>query len=362
MIWVELQFSKSEIKKAGDYLIKDELTPHPDLPEIEKYLAAYDVLSNWRSSHAYPMQSMIAYIRAKAFKVNKNAVIVQRLKRLPSILAKLTREKGMSLERMEDIAGCRVVVNNIKDVYLVRDKIVTGRTKNILRRERDYIKTPKKSGYRGIHLIYKYNGEKTAYSNHHVELQIRSNIQHSWATAVEVVGTFTGEALKASQGKEEWLKFFELASVAFADLETNNVKKNAITFERDELQKYTHKLKVLDRLRAFAVTTEHLGKDITNKDDYFILILDTVESKISFLRFAHDKLDLATRRYAELEQQHKGDLSKDIVLVSASSVHGLKTAYPNYFADTSDFAKNLESVLPDGEDYIIREIKKPFKR
>ena len=51
------------------------------------------------------------------------------------------------------------------------------------------------------------------------------------------------------------------------------------------------------------------------------------------------------KKYAELETGFKDNKDKDVVLVSAESVHGLKKAYPNYFADTTEFSKNIVRVL-----------------
>lgn len=228
MSWVELKYSKKAVRQAGDCLIDD-------LPDLDNFLEAYEILVNWRSSHAYPLQSMLGYYRKKAFEVDPNAVVAKRLKRTPSILAKLKREDGMKLDRIEDIGGCRIVVSNKNQVYQIRNAIVDGSTKNILRRERDYIRQPKPSGYRGIHLVYRYNGSKQQFSTHFVELQIRSKVQHSWATAVEVVGTFTGQSLKASKGHDAWLNFFKLASIAFADIEEKALAQNADTKNRHDL-------------------------------------------------------------------------------------------------------------------------------
>lgn len=338
MSWVELNYSKKAIRRAGDYLISDDFS-------VENFIASYETLNNWRASHAYPIQSMLTYFRSKAFAIDNNAVIVQRLKRTPSILAKLTREEGMKLDRMEDIGGCRIVVSNKQQVYDVKNLITTGRTRNILRRQRDYIKNPKESGYRGIHLIYKYNGNKENYNSHSIELQIRSKVQHAWATAVEVVGTFTGQSLKASKGHDAWLSFFKLASIAFEDIENKNLSRNAGTKERADLIKYIDRLGVLPRLRAFAVSTRHLGKDAKNKRDYFLLILEIDKSNIQIRRFSPDHIESATRQYAELEKEFKDNINKDVVLVSAESVHGLKKAYPNYFADTTEFSKNIERII-----------------
>lgn len=182
MSWIELKHSKKSVRRAGDYLISEE----HNFEHVEHYLECFNILDNWRSSHAYPIQSMLGNFRRKAFEVDKNALVVQRLKRTPSILAKLRRESGMKLDRMEDIGGCRIVVSTKAQVYEVRNVLVDGRTRNVLSRQRDYIKEPKPSGYRGIHLVYKYNGSKKQYINHAIELQIRSKVQHSWATAVEV--------------------------------------------------------------------------------------------------------------------------------------------------------------------------------
>jgi len=343
LTWVELKYSKKSVRKAGDYLVIDDL--NFDLDNFDQYIESFYVLENWRSSHSYPMQSMLGYFRKKAFEVENNSIIVQRLKRTPSIIAKLRRENGMKLDRMEDIGGCRIVVSNKEKVYDVRDAIVDGRTRNILTRQRDYIKNPKSSGYRGIHLVYKYNGKKTQYSKHSVELQIRSKVQHSWATAVEVVGTFTGQSLKASQGQDTWLKFFKLASIAFADIENRNLAKNANTNSRLELIRYIENLGVLPRLRAFSVSTKHLGSDHKNHADYFLLTLEIDKSNIQVRRFPAHRLSDATTQYAEREKEFKDNKYRDVVLVSAESVHGLKKAYPNYFADTLEFSKNLGKIL-----------------
>lgn len=340
--WVELKFSKKAVRRAGDCLISNEL-------DFDKFFDASEILDNWRSSHAYPLQSMLGYYRKIAFEVDPNAVVAKRLKRTPSILAKLQREDGMKLDRMEDIGGCRIVVSSINQVYQIRNAIVEGRTRNILRRERDYISEPKPSGYRGIHLVYRYNGSKQNFSSHSVELQIRSNVQHSWATAVEVVGTFTGQSLKASKGHDDWLNFFKLTSIAFADIEEKALAKNASTRWRQDLIKYITQLDVLPRLRAFAVSTNHIGDSKNKGIEYYLLLLEVDKSNIKVFRYSTGQLDSATRKYSELEKEFKGNPQKDVVLVSAESVRALKKAYPNYFADTTAFSRNIEKIIEANE-------------
>lgn len=76
-----------------------------------------------------------------------------------------------------------------------------------------------------------------------------------------------------------------------------------------------------------------------------MIILDTKEYKVSFRQYSQSNVDKAHDRYARLEAEYRDDPYKDIVLVSASSIVGVKMAYPNYFADTKDFSRQLEKVL-----------------
>ncbi len=338
MKWIEPKYSKERVKKAGKSIIE-----HP-LESLE-FREAIPIFHNWRAAHAFPMQIMLDLLRKNAIRIDKNALVVQRLKRVPSIFIKLTRENNMNLSRMEDIGGCRAVVANAKQVYKVYEKLISCRTKNDLYRERDYIANPKESGYRGIHLVYKYNGSKEKYLGIPVELQIRSKIQHSWATAVEVVGTFTKQALKASKGDTIWLNYFKYASAEFAKLEgykPGAMFEDVNTYEK--LNELSSKLDVDNRLRAFNVAVETLTKDEERGAGYYILLLNLDENLIRIRRYNKSQLSEATDFYDTEEEKYKNDNSKDLVMVSAKSLKDLKKAYPNYFSDTVEFSKNISKV------------------
>lgn len=338
MKWIEPKFSKERVKKAGNNLLKAKV-------ESEEFQEAVPIFHNWRSSHAFPMQIMLDLLRKNSIKIDKNSFVVQRMKRVSSIFQKMARQKNMSLSRMQDIAGCRAVVADVKKVDKVYQSLKRSRTKNILHKEFNYIEAPKESGYRGIHLIYKYCGSKEKYIGMQVELQIRSKVQHSWATAVEVVGAFTKQALKASAGDSRWLELFKLVSVEFAKIEgctTDPRFEGVDTFKK--MTELIDVLELVERLAAFKVAT----KAITGKSEkgagYFVLLLDMSEKVVKHTRFPKGNLDEATDYYNGLESEHKSDTSKDVVLVSAASVRDLKRAYPNYFADTGEFEKNIRKV------------------
>jgi ppGpp synthetase/RelA/SpoT-type nucleotidyltranferase len=149
--------------------------------------------------------------------VASNYLVAQRVKRLSSIVAKMRRFQGLRLSQMQDIGGCRAVLSSVAEVRNAVKSFKTSSIRHELAREDDYIANPKDSGYRGVHLIYKYVSDRSeTYNGLKIEVQIRSQLQHAWATAVETVGTFIQQALKSSQGEDEWLRFFCLMGSAIA--------------------------------------------------------------------------------------------------------------------------------------------------
>ncbi|WP_081673440.1 MULTISPECIES: GTP pyrophosphokinase [unclassified Butyrivibrio] len=94
-----------------------------------------------------------------SLKNNRNPFesIKSRIKTPVSIYEKLNR-KGVpfSIENIEsnisDIAGCRAICSFVDDIYMVADCLKKQDDVNVLV-EKDYIATPKDSGYRSLHLI-----------------------------------------------------------------------------------------------------------------------------------------------------------------------------------------------------------------
>ncbi len=85
----------------------------------------------------------------------------------------------------------------------------------------DYISAPKDDGYRSVHLVGKFPDGAGASRN--IEIQVRTRIQHYWATAVEIVDLFTGQALKSNQGEPEWKALFAAVSRQFALMESVHI-------------------------------------------------------------------------------------------------------------------------------------------
>lgn len=304
------------------------------------------VMDSWRSSHAFPLNTMQVTLRNRSARVNSASQVVQRLKRAPSVVAKLRRYSGMSLSRMQDLGGCRSIVSKVNEVFEIRDLYQSSRDRHKLATIKDYIENPQDSGYRGVHLVYRYESERTnKYNGHRIEIQLRTATQHAWATAVEIAGVYVRSPLKSSIGPGEWLQFFRLTSAVFSGLEgttpvtgTQN-EKDVIT----ALRKINSQLGAIQKLRTFNTAHSHIASNRRKSDSHFILTLDLRNRRSTIEAFS--AIAPAAERYAALEQECLEDPLIDIVLVAAENVDAAAMAYPNYFGDTRQFLALVEMAL-----------------
>jgi len=223
--------------------------------------------------------------------------------------------------------------------------------KHTLVHEDDYISSPKQSGYRSHHLIYRYYSDRSeVYNGLKVEIQIRSVIQHAWATAVETVGTFIQQALKSSQGEKDWLRFFALFGSYLASREGTPPVPNTPSNQRelrDELRHYAESLDVENHLIAYATALGAPELAGASKDaHYFLLELDAPARRVKVTGYKMDELQKASNDYLASERAIiEGKSELDAVLVSVESVKALKQAYPNYFLDTHRFITQLRRAI-----------------
>lgn len=108
-----------------------------------------------------------------------------RVKTINSILDKAKR-MGLSLNdignSMHDIAGVRITCQFVEDIYTVVSLLKNRKDIDIIY-ERDYIATPKPSGYRSYHLHGFYYLETIdGTSKVRFEVQIRTMAMNFWAT------------------------------------------------------------------------------------------------------------------------------------------------------------------------------------
>ena len=123
----------------------------------------------------------------------------------------------MKLSKMQDIGGCRAVMASVEHVRQLVRKYERSKHNHRFLKAFDYISYPKESGYRSYHLVYQYQSYRSPeWNGLRIEVQLRTRLQHAWATAVEAVGTFTQQGLKASLGDPDWWRFFALMGTAIS--------------------------------------------------------------------------------------------------------------------------------------------------
>lgn len=305
------------------------------------------------------------WLLRRANQVDPDCLVAQRLKRLPSILQKLRRFPEMKFSQMQDIAGCRAIVASVPHVDRLVDIYKKSDLKHKLIHEDDYIRFPKESGYRGIHLVYRYYSDRsTTYNDLKVEVQLRSLYQHAWATAVETVGIFTRQALKSSQGQQDWLRFFQLMGTAIALREKTPTIPNTPTIRKDlevALREYEKLLNVENHLRLYteALQAPERAGDVQDAH-YFLLELDTVARKLKVTGYKNDELQKASDDYLKVEQKALSDGSKDAVLVSVDSFNALKRAFPNYYLDTHRFIQLVKHEIGQRRESTHGQQSLPF--
>ena len=339
--WKTLEYSKRQINDAGNTIRRDNATP-------EEINFATQVIDNWRAAHAYPLHVIYMHLRRMAGS-RKDIIVVERLKRLDSIIGKLKRETNMDLWRMQDLGGCRFIVPTVNEVFTFAEKYKNSRVRHEYKRTYDYINNPKLSGYRSLHLVYKFHSDtKDTYNqNMLIEIQFRTHLQHVWATALETMGLFTKQALKAGQGDEYVKRFFVLVSSLFALREEYPVIPGTFADEEKliyEIKEINKKYHLVEMLRAIRVALDHEDGKKFDKQGYYVLILNYNTHRLRIRYFMPSQIDEANTLYTQIESNRRAT-GIDAVLVRAASFGMLKAAYPNYFADIGEFIEFVENYL-----------------
>jgi len=108
-----------------------------------------------------------------------------------SIIEKLLRQKSLKLSQMQDVEGCRVIVDS-----LIEQDALASRLHAVFNEVAVYDRRASPSyGYRALHLVPRLMGER-------YEIQIRTRLQHAWAEVAERLAGRFGQALKYGGGDD----------------------------------------------------------------------------------------------------------------------------------------------------------------
>jgi ppGpp synthetase/RelA/SpoT-type nucleotidyltranferase len=343
---VNLEYSLSEVKRAGKILRDQE-------PGSENYGHALEVFQNWRNCHTVPLNVFYDSLKKYVQQKSRLTYVVHRPKRIDAVIAKLQRDRNAQLSTMQDIAGCRAIVKSIDDI----DPFVEGCkqmwSQHTLRETYDYIEEPNpRTGYRGIHLVYKFHSENKCFNGRLIEIQIRTREQHAWATTVETVDLVERQALKSGNGDRRWQRFFSLMSSAMANRESRPIVPNTPSDLRElenELRSYADSLQVLSRFRAYGdiakivkpisqITTTDVRSPI--RSWLFLIQLDLESGETVVKPYRESAI---RRAYADVADAERA--GKNVVLAAAQDFEQLREAYPNWFVDAHNFLILLKKIL-----------------
>jgi hypothetical protein len=261
---------------------------------------------------------------------------------------------------MQDIAGLRAVLKNkaqlnkIYSYYQEENKLT-----HKLIKIHDYIKSPKPDGYRSIHLIFQYkskikNKEKAAeYNGLNIELQLRTQLQHLWATAVETSGILLDHGFKFGRGDEKWRDFFALISSAFAHIEGSPPVEayNKLSKEEtyQEIAQSEKKYKFLEKLQGVSFAIQLPGT--LKKKHYQLITLNITHKTVEIKSYSEEQSAEAIEEYARLEKYASEGTGDKIepVLVSVGSLEAIQKAYPNYFLDIRLFIEKVQKIIKEAQ-------------
>ncbi|MCL1845752.1 MAG: RelA/SpoT domain-containing protein [Defluviitaleaceae bacterium] len=336
MHWIKPIYSKKVVRKAGKAVASGDFS---EISEDE----ALKIINNWRASHEYLMEML--YIKGRLYGINRIIKVFRRLKRLESIVGKLSRFPNMMLDRMQDLGGCRVIVNKIDDINEATNVFKNFKTADYtLIKENNYIAEPKPDGYRSVHLIFEVTEADPVFQGLKVEVQIRTQLQHAWATAVEILSLRQHVNIKAGEGDAKTRRYMALISALFA------LEEGAPTGEHisepaqkifEEAMQLDKDIHILDTIRAIQMTPIFSGER-QEKSAYYVIKVDAHASTSKIYSFNDNQLETAVDFCAEVEKSNQGSFA---VLISAIDVNSLFEGYPNYLSNANKFVAKVDALI-----------------
>jgi hypothetical protein len=244
----------------------------------------------------------------------------------------------MRFSRMWDIGGCRCILKNDSQVYKLKAAIETQLE---VKKVYDYIKDPQKDGYKSLHLFVNLPGSKEI-----IEVQIRNQIDHNWATLVEITDLLFDAKLKEYGDNKELLRFHFLLSKV---KELSAKEKRAFA---NILKKYSYfdKLSEVFTRNYIQVREQWLRIETQTNHKYYLIVATKVEvPKIeSFSSFTEAEL-----RYFDV---YKSVQNANVVLthLPTPNYNQINIAYSNYILSFHTFLDDCLRIL---ESLIVESLR-----
>lgn len=162
---------------------------------------------------------------AKLERILRRPVSGRPAKSTTSIIEKLNRE-SIRLSQMQDIAGCRVIVEDVREQDRAVSSITTEFSEVVVVDRR----LKPSHGYRAVHLIVRAQKQS-------IEVQVRTALQHLWAAMSEKCADVIDPALKYGGGPAAFRELLDTATARIAlieELEDSGMAEGLLTM-RSEL-------------------------------------------------------------------------------------------------------------------------------
>lgn len=189
--------SHSQLTRLGERL-KSARLEEADLRLLDEY----------RRTFATACDVVVQALHAEL----KQPLTVRGAKSTQAIVEKLRRQ-SCRLGQIQDIAGCRLVVDTLPEQDDVLGKIRALYPDAV---QHDRREAPS-HGYRAVHVVVKEQGRW-------VEIQVRTELQHLWANLSEMLADLCGNAVKYGGGPTEVLRVLSMTSDLIERIERREQK------------------------------------------------------------------------------------------------------------------------------------------
>ncbi|RBW62960.1 hypothetical protein DS884_01195 [Tenacibaculum sp. E3R01] len=333
-----MNISKSQIKKLGRNIRKNQRENNiVDKQDLEK-------LQEYRVSFQNSMNTVFDFLVKRSKYHYKGSLTVYRLKRIDTIIRKINREKTMDFAKMQDIAGCRSIVDSISQIYKIVEDFDNNPNFEVIDRV-DYIVSPRETGYVSYHLIVKPINDVRI-----VEIQLRTRTHHFWATLVEITDLVFDIKLKEGEDHPELFRFHKLLAKGNNKL-TINDKIEIVNIERGN--------KIISQVRSIFKSNYYVSIDrwskAQNKEGAKYLIMELDKNLSPDFYFFKDFLE------AENSYFNKFTLDEpNMVLVHINEpvFEKIGLAYSNYVLTSHPSIRLYISILQEVIIHFNKENKK----
>lgn len=333
-----MKFTKTQIRKIGEKF-QDHLIDG-DTQEFN------DCINEWRRAHQSPLETVYDYIVELSNEID-NSICSSRLKRVSSIKEKLLRKNSNThLQTMGDIAGCRLIVDNFKEIDYCLRKITEKFDVLNVNYHTEGLQT---SGYTGVHVICKFDKtDKLLFNGLKVEIQLRIKHQHTWATTVEILDLICGTRMKTGQIVDGYSEFMKASAILlhYLDTDKNLHQINPPKELLNNIDFLNKKLNIEKKIDAYNDTLFPLA--LNKPTPGYSIIRVHKGSNYCTIKYFGDKKEEALNKYFELEKdQNTQRDDKYPLLAYCINVENLPEAFPNYFSKFStslfDLINNIKS-------------------